>query len=1016
MTNFVTQGSEQKRPNRLKLNAINSIAFTAVAFLIFAYASGVLSENTLAEFNRIYADFIFLSVIIISIALKFRKPALVVDPIYWLLLGAAFFSWFGVSILRIALWQELSNTVKDMITNLGYFLYFALSIAAIEVKSYRSDRQLRELPSLIIWGSTLSFVLGAFIFLVLTQSKGAAVTANHFHYTFVFYLLMDLYLCARWLYLSWVCRNSHWHAYFLLGLAAFNWGVADFVEGLSYTNYLDGTWNLSPANWSDWLWYTPYILIYVALQMKVTSSDNQNAVPNFTRSHLLNSPIFFTIICLTLEKLINNHSHLFTSLNSTQTLAFNLWIATCLLFAIIQLLLLGKQARKSRAQLLEANNSRKVLQQRMEQQAQSLIDQAASNQTILETTHNAIFTLARDGKILSCNPAACELIGYSQETLINAVFIEVTQAEGELSRFFTYQSYRQKLSSTTGGVEIESLIVNASGEKIPVHVTLSQETKSNQGFLVVSLVNISAQKQAEQEAHHLKDQFTANISHEFRTPLTIINGVLENLLNHENYQDDKEQIETAKRNVLRMIRMVEQLLELSRIANDPITLSPLNISPVINFVCTSFDEIAKNQQLEFNYRLPKEAWVIGNPQALEKILFNLLSNAFKYTERGKVQIDLQLSAENFKLTVTDTGVGIDGPQQAAVFERFHRVESQTVKQRHGVGIGLALVKELCNAMRWNIEVESKLNQGTQFTVTIAQALSSQVDAHHRSIDEFVSLSESTQQSMAAESFEAQTSRQHQPLKKSKNSVLVVEDNPDMLSHINEILSPHHHCLLADNGEEGIRLAIDYLPDIIISDIMMPSVDGYELLKTLKKTNMTSHIPIILLTALSDSDSKIKGLEAEADDYLSKPFDGKELRLRVNNQLKSRLKLQQKLSAQWQQHNHELLPANLIEDKFVQKLEQVFEKNYRNCDFSILDLAHELAMSDRQVQRKIKALIGISPLETLKQFRLRKAKPLLESGDQIGVVAQSCGFTSQSYFGRCFKEVYGMTPKQFQKSG
>jgi AraC-like DNA-binding protein len=197
--------------------------------------------------------------------------------------------------------------------------------------------------------------------------------------------------------------------------------------------------------------------------------------------------------------------------------------------------------------------------------------------------------------------------------------------------------------------------------------------------------------------------------------------------------------------------------------------------------------------------------------------------------------------------------------------------------------------------------------------------------------------------------------------------------------------------------------------------MMPLMDGFELLKRLKKNDLTTHIPVILLTAKSDNKNKIIGLEAEASDYLSKPFDGKELRLKVHNQLISRQKLQHKLSLQWQNSPPDSLGAPSIEDKFVLKLDTIFDNNHKNCDFSVQDLASLLAMSDRQLQRKLKALLNISPLEALKKYRLKQAKKQLETGKQVGVVAQNCGFSSQSYFGRCFKEEYGLTPKAFQQS-
>ena len=973
-----------------------------VAIFLF-YVTGFASTEQLATFNQVYADALFLALIIFAIIMQFRLTSSLVDPIFWLLLGGAFCSWLIVTLIQYFFWQELSQATQYTINNLGYFLFYALSIAAIEVKSYQKANELLSVQSLLIWTSTFTFVLGTFVFLVLTASQQLIIANQQISSFFVFYIFMDIYLALRWLQLAWVCRESLWIGFALFGIGAFNWALADLLEGM----HLAGLFEFSAGSWYDWLWYTPYLFIFAATQLKISSAQDQNLSRSFSRTHLLNSPIFFLIASLVLYKIVTSDNSLIPQINQTQETIFNLWLSITLLLAVSQLILLINQFKTSQLQLSEVKSTASAMQQRLLQQAQSLKDQAASNKAILETTDNAIFTLDLKGKILSCNPAASRLLGMEQNALVNANFIDVTHTEGELIRYFTYQSYQRKIDAQDAGIEIEALITDKQGKQIPVHATLSKEQNNSEGLLVVSLVNISEQKQAEQDAHNLKDQFTANISHEFRTPLTIINGVLDNLLSQDDLTVHSEQLESAKRNSMRMIRMVEQLLELSRIANDPLPLAPLNVQPEVNFVCSSFLEIAKNKRIEFEIDISVDAWVEGNSQALEKILFNLLSNAFKYTEQGKVSVKLRQLEDSIQLSVQDTGIGMNEEQLGLIFERFHRVDNQTTQTVHGVGIGLALVKELCEAMRWSIQVSSSLDKGTNFTVAMPRATEPQDP-------QTFEVSQATQTSIAAELLDTQPQSDKNKQLKSKHSVLIIEDNQDMQSHINDILSPFHQCLIASTGEEGLRLATDYLPDIVVSDVMMPGISGFDVLKSLKSSELTSHIPVILLTARGDSASKIRGLEGEADDYLSKPFDAEELRLRVNNQLNSRQKLQHKLANQWQQNMPtETEPA--IEDKFLVRLDNVFEQCYKDCEFSMMDLANEMSMSDRQVQRKVKSLLDISPLEALKQFRLKKAKVLLESGDQIGIVAQSCGFASQSYFGRCFKEKFGLTPKAFQQS-
>lgn len=989
--------------NRIFNHTINRVAFFAFASIFIIYLTGLATHNQLNLFNQFYADCLFLGILLVSIVSRLKNTKTQVDPIFWLLLSGAFLVWFLLTIVRILWWSELSAPVKNIITNIAYFLYYLMMIAAVEVKSYRTGGELLKVQSLLIWISTFTFVLGAFIFLVLTPSSETGNLKSQIHPNFVFYILMDGYLFFRWMHQAWLSKEGLWQAFFLFGLGSLNLLIADLAEGLHFTNRL----NFPAGSWLDWIWYTPYLFLFIATRLDISSSQEQNQSPSFSRSHLLNSPLFFVISCFILERIISSSPSLFSALNATQSNVYNLWLSILLFFAVAQLFFLIHQARQRNNKLSEVITSSQVMQQRMHQQAQRLESQAASNQAILETTHNAIFTVNNKDEILSCNPAACRLLRSDKDDIVGKNFIDIVQAEGELERYFRYQSYRQKIHSNAQGIELETIVNNSSNIKIPVHVTLSQEQNNYDGLLVVSMVNISEQKKAEQEAHDLKDQFTANISHEFRTPLTIINGVLDNLLQQANDPKEIEQLKTAKRNGLRMTRMVEQLLELSRIANDPIPLTSIDAIPVLKFVCHSFEDIAENKKITFEQKFINQAWVKSNIQALEKILFNLLSNAFKYTEQGKVSVTLTEDDEKYCLAVSDSGIGISDSQQSLIFDRFHRVKSASTEAIHGVGIGLSLVKELCNAMRWELNVESKLHQGSTFKI-YAQKTQARIDAK-----QFTQPTESFNTNLTAEVSESQQSPKNDGPTKSKYSVLIVEDNNDMRQYINEILSPFHQCLLAQNGEEGVRLAFDYLPDIIISDVMMPGISGFELLKTLKSTDMTSHIPVILLTARGDSASKIRGLQCQADDYLSKPFDARELTLRITNQLNSRQQLQDKLASQWQLSSS--TDASPIEDKFIIRLEELFEENYKNPDFSMADLANIIAMSDRQVQRKVKSILGISPLEALKRFRLRKAKKLLESGDPIGVVALACGFSSQSYFGRCFKEVYEVTPKAFQQS-
>jgi DNA-binding response OmpR family regulator len=261
-------------------------------------------------------------------------------------------------------------------------------------------------------------------------------------------------------------------------------------------------------------------------------------------------------------------------------------------------------------------------------------------------------------------------------------------------------------------------------------------------------------------------------------------------------------------------------------------------------------------------------------------------------------------------------------------------------------------------------------------------------------------------------------------------VLVIEDNLDMQNHIKRVVEQQHHCLLAMSGEQGLLIAEEYIPDLIVCDIMLTGIDGFEVLKQLKENELTSHIPVILLTARSDLDSRLHGLNLQADEYLSKPFNQQELLIRIENLIENRKLLQQNYLHKFRDYQKEqqkessvkkvsqLTPSESailsVDEKFIEKLETIVAKMYLETDLGIQDLASNMAMSERQLQRKMKVTLGTTPNNFIKEFRLAKAKILLQNGSKIGRIALDVGFSSQTYFGRCFKESFNCTPKQYQQ--
>ncbi len=977
--------------------------------LISIYALPILTIPQRAFFANNLADGVLLLLMVAMIVYRKSHESDQVSRLFWAILLTAFLLWFTLAVLYNLVWSFFSQSTQSLLNAIGYFLFYAMMIAAIEIRSFQDAKQLLTQHSLLIWISTLSFTLGGFIYLVLipsaTQVNNSPLGSN----AFLFYMIMDSYLVLRWWHLAFKCRLAHWKGYFLLGVAMLNWLVADTVEFLNFAGEL----TIKSGGLIDWMWYTPYLFLFFGLLQPFSSIEKASSLKGFSRMHLLNSPVLFLPVILLLHQFTQNNAWLPRLQDPTQHSMYIGWLAVTLLLAVLQFLLLITQRRKLRFQLKESQFRDESLQQQLQQKARRLQQQTDSYRSILETTSNAIFTVASDGIIHSSNPAATRMLGYSADDFIGMNFSTLVQQGDELALVFKYQSYRQKLKRHANGLELEATMLTKHDKPLAVHATVSEGQTGNEAPLVISLADIREQKQAEQEVHRLKDQFTANISHEFRTPLTIINGVLDNLASSIKEPQDLQQLQTAKTNGLRMIRMVEQLLELSRSTQETFPITPINAGLICHFVCQSFQSIATEKSIQFEYPEQQDCWVHGNPQALEKVLFNLLSNAFKYTPfEGSISVNYAVHNRRLTLSVKDSGSGISEAEQAKVFHRFYRAEGTDGKQIHGVGIGLALVKELCQRMGWQIQLQSEPNQGSTFSVEMpVTEQPATVEVDHS----IYQVTDSLSHNLEAELVDAQAVKIKQQGSKSRYLVLVIEDNSDMQSHLTHILSPHHQCLIASNGDEGIRMALDYVPDIIISDVMMPGMNGFEALKILRRNELTAHIPVIMLTARVDTDSKIEGLEAEADDYLTKPFDARELLLRINNQIQSRLKLQQKLTRQW--HFSMAKPETekpSVEDKFLIKLNEVFLSHYSDPDVPMSFVASELAMSERQLQRKVKALLGVSPLEAMRQFRLEKAKELLKAQNQVGVSAQACGFSSQSHFGRCFKEYVGMSPREFQK--
>ncbi len=535
-----------------------------------------------------------------------------------------------------------------------------------------------------------------------------------------------------------------------------------------------------------------------------------------------------------------------------------------------------------------------------------------------------------------------------------------------------------------------------------------------------------------------KNEEFANVSHEFRTPLTLILGPIAQMLRNHPSEQEIVRLNIVQRNGYRLLRMVDQLLNLETFRIKAITQkSPQATGKTIRLLTEAFADLAEEKNIQLSIKHIEEVNFEFTNDALEKIVLNLLSNAIKYSKAGdSISVETTRTSNNeLSIQIIDTGIGIPADKLDTIFERYNRVLDENSEQVTGAGIGLALVKSLVEAHQGRIDIQSKLGKGTQITIylpIIGEVDASQVSSHAN--DEIVAmeLMGLTNQGASSSDEQIQTEQRQElehPLQESqKTNVLVIEDNADMRNYIVGSIQDDYQILTARDGVEGLAIATAEVPDLIISDVMMPKMDGYETTHNLRSNDITNHIPIILLTARGDRESRLKGWKNKADEYLTKPFDVEELKIRLKNLLEIRNILKnrfgeiafqppKKEQAPKQQSELELSDIedniSVQQEKFITKLNGIMDSLYADPSTSIAMIASEVAMSERQLFRKLKSILNITPAEYLRRYRLEKSKTILEEGHNIQYAAIEVGFGSQSHFGRCFKAQYGISPKEFK---
>ena len=527
-----------------------------------------------------------------------------------------------------------------------------------------------------------------------------------------------------------------------------------------------------------------------------------------------------------------------------------------------------------------------------------------------------------------------------------------------------------------------------------------------------------------EEATHAKLVFFTNISHDFRTPLTLVADPVEHLLaDHTLSGDQHRMLMLIQRNVNILLRLVNQILDFRKYENGKMEYTPVQVDVLSSFEGwnESFLAAARKKHIHFSFdNMPDTDYhTLADMEKLERIYFNLLSNAFKFTpENGKITVRLSsLTKEDtrwIRFTVANTGSMISAEHIRSIFDRFYKIDMHHA----GSGIGLALVKAFVELHKGTISVESDEKQGTVFTVDLPVQTCETILAEDslKSSISAVPLNPASPGSPASSNLNETLAVEEEELEKgydsSKPSVLVIDDNADIRSYVRGLLHTDYTVIEAADGSEGIRKAMKYVPDLIISDVMMPGIDGIECCRRLKSELQTCHIPVILLTACSLDEQRIQGYDGGADSYISKPFSSQLLLARVRNLIDSHRRLKQFFG-----DGQTLAKEDVCDmDKdFVEKFKALIEAKMGDSNLNVEDLGKDMGLSRVQLYRKIKSLTNYSPNELLRIARLKKAASLLASSDMtVAEIGYEVGFSSPSYFTKCYREQFGESPTDLLK--
>lgn len=528
------------------------------------------------------------------------------------------------------------------------------------------------------------------------------------------------------------------------------------------------------------------------------------------------------------------------------------------------------------------------------------------------------------------------------------------------------------------------------------------------GIMVYIYRTILMKRRIEEETNKAKLQFFTNISHELRTPLTLIADPVNYIIHDDNLNSQqRSMLQIVQRNVLVLIQLVSEILDFRKVQNGKmeLRLSDFNLAESMKQWIKLFSASAQKKHIAISMDAPDTIMLRADQDKIERICYNLLSNALKYTSEGG-EITLTAKEENGRvmISVADNGCGISSDELPYIFDRFYQAKNAG----RGTGIGLAIVKAFTELHHGEVSATSIEGKGSTFTIHIPVRQKGEVtNQPTEKIEQLVEPSSAEEVPNQARHIDELI----QPYQTDKPEVLIIDDNIDIRTYLRSVLSEKYNVSEAADGKAGLELARKIVPDIVLSDIMMPVMDGLAFCQQLKTDKAISHIPVILLTARSLDEQRAEGYEHGADAYLSKPFSLRLLLSRIDNLIESRKKLNQTWSKGVEDDEIGNI-SNEIDKSFLKQLRKIIQENLANSDLSVEQIGDEIGLSRVQLYRKVKALTGYSPVEIVRKARLTRARHLLQTTERtVSEVAYAVGFSTPSYFSKCYKDEFGESPKK-----